>query len=135
MTICQPLVYGCDKELSELETKYTEYKDKLSTYSDSVRKTKEDGKWSIGFWIHPERHRKGYAKEAAIAIVKFGFEKLRAESIEACCATWNIASKKIFESLGMKFIKEIDCGFKKKGKCVPEFDYEITKEEWSELNN
>lgn len=100
----------------------------------AIRKGKDDIKWSIGFWIHPKYYRKGYAKEAAMEIVKFGFERLDADIIESCCATWNIASKKIFESVGMKFIKENKCGFKKKGKCVPEFDYEIKKEDWMKLN-
>ena len=47
----------------------------------SIRSEDIDGEWSIGFWIHPSIQGRGYATEAARAIVEFGFEQIGASVI------------------------------------------------------
>ena len=55
----------------------------------------------IWYKISPEFWGKGYATEAVIATIKFGFETLLLHRIEAGCAVGNIASYKVLEKAGM----------------------------------
>ncbi|MEM7106242.1 MAG: GNAT family N-acetyltransferase [Bacteroidota bacterium] len=96
----------------------------------SIRKTKEDKVWDVGFWTHPAHWGKGIMTEALAIIVKFGFEQLEARRIEACHATWNKASEKVLQKNRMTFVKFIEQGFKKHGKWVPENQYAIEFENW-----
>lgn len=99
-----------------------------------IRKENPRGTWSIGYWIHPNKQRSGYAKECAAAIVAFGFTKLSAKKITSAHAVWNHASKRVIESLGMKFVRENPKGFAKNGKTVAELEYEIARENWKVLS-
>ena len=56
----------------------------------------------IGFWISKRRRGNGYAGEAAAAVMKYGFESLGLERIQALCATENEPSVRVLEKLGMK---------------------------------
>lgn len=86
--------------------------------------------WNIGFWTHPESQRQGIMTESVHAILRFGFEELLATRIEACHAIWNKASEKVLERNGMKFVRYIPQGFKKKGQWIDENLLAINKEEW-----
>lgn len=90
------------------------------------------GCWSMGFWTHPSHQRRGYMTEAAAAVLNFGFQNLAAATIEAACATWNIASRKVLQKIGMKFARHVLQGFQKDGKWVPEDVFDISKNEWLE---
>ncbi|TMA07083.1 MAG: GNAT family N-acetyltransferase [Deltaproteobacteria bacterium] len=94
----------------------------------AIRAESEEEAWTIGFWIHPDHWGKGFAVEAARATIEFGFSRLRAVVIRAAHATWNVRSKRVIEKLGMGFIRENPCGFKKNGKAMPEFEYALTKD-------
>lgn len=98
----------------------------------SIRKTKIEDRWSVGFWTHPNYQKKGIMTEALGLIIKLGFENLNAKIIEAEYAAWNLGSKKVLERNGMKFIKHTEQGFKKKGKWIGENLVMIEKEEWQE---
>lgn len=98
-----------------------------------IKREKGPATWSIGYWIHPDKQRSGYAKECAAAIVDFGFKKLSAKKITSAHAVWNHASKRVIESLGMKFVRENPKGFIKNGKAVAELEYEIDCESWKAL--
>ena len=45
---------------------------------------------------------KGYGTEAAAAVIKFGFDRLRLHRISALCDTRNTASSRVAEKTGMK---------------------------------
>ena len=77
--------------------------------------------WNIGYWVHPTQQRQGLMTEAAQAVIKFGFEQLHANAIEACYATWNIPSRRLLERLGMVEVEYLEQGFQKNGKWIPEF--------------
>lgn len=96
----------------------------------SIRKTDKMDRWNIGFWTHPAYQRKGIMKEAVAAVLKFGFEELCAAEIEACCATWNIASERVLQNNGFRFEKYLEEGFLKKGVWVAENLYSISKSNW-----
>ncbi len=89
-----------------------------------------DGSWSVGYWIHPYSQGRGYATEAGRAIVDFGFDRLEARVIVAAAATWNVASERVLEKLGMKLVSRIPHGFLKRGEWVAEHGYAISRDEW-----
>mgnify|MGYP004486935739 FL=1 len=60
----------------------------------------------VGWYIDPTYQNKGYAKEAARAMIDFMFNKVEINSIYSCAVKENIASCKLFESLGFTKIKE-----------------------------
>lgn len=60
--------------------------------------------WEIGWAIHPNYIGRGYASEAARALIEFGFCKLGANRIMANCNDANLASERVMQKVGM--IKE-----------------------------
>lgn len=95
----------------------------------AIRPDKNDGEWSIGFWVHPTQQGNGYASESAQAIIHFGFSRLEAHVISAAHATWNHASGAVLQRIGMSRVRTNPQGFRKRGKWVEEFEYEIRAEQ------
>ncbi len=81
---------------------------------------RDDFQWArVGYTIHNQFWRKGYAKEAVKAAIHFAFEKLNYHRIEAHINLDNFPSIKLAESVGMEF------------ECVRKgFIYEF--EEWTD---
>ncbi|AST93702.1 GNAT family N-acetyltransferase [Sutcliffiella cohnii] len=93
-----------------------------------------DHTYEIGWVFHTQYYNKGYASEAALATLQYGFEQLQLHRIIATCQPENIGSYRVMEKIGMR--KE---GFFK--KCIPhgdgwwdEYYYAILKEEWKKKN-
>lgn len=61
----------------------------------------EKNKYEIGWIIHKNYRRNGYATEAAKAIIEYAFKSLNANYIQAHCDINNIASKKVMNNTGM----------------------------------
>lgn len=87
--------------------------------------------YEIGWVFNPKFYNKGYASEAAYAVLRYAFEKLGLHRIIATCQPENPASYRVMEKIGMR--RE---GFFK--KCIPhgeewwdEYYYAILKEEWN----
>jgi ribosomal-protein-alanine N-acetyltransferase len=99
----------------------------------SIRKTDKANVWDIGYWTHPAFQNKGLMTECLSAILEFGFNKLKAFSIEAKYAVWNKASEKVMESNGMKNVEYLEKGFEKNGIWVEEYRMEITRSTWNQL--
>ena len=99
----------------------------------SIRPAEREGVWDIGFWTHPKFQGQGIMTEACEAIVRFGFEMLKANSIEACYASWNTASKKVLENNGFQFVRHIEKGFKKNDIWVAENLMSISRTSHSEI--
>ena len=57
----------------------------------------------IGYVIAPEYQGNGYATEAAKEIIKFGFDRLEFNRIEARYMVGNNASRTVMEKCGLKF--------------------------------
>lgn len=86
--------------------------------------------YEIGWVFNPKYYNKGYASEAAKAILEYGFEKMKIHRIIATCQPQNIPSYRVMEKIGMR--RE---GYFK--KCIPngnewwdEYYYAILEEEW-----
>jgi len=57
----------------------------------------------IGYVINPDFHRRGYAPEAAKAVMDFGFRELHLNRIQCRFMKGNEASLKVAKKLGMTF--------------------------------
>lgn len=89
-----------------------------------------DHTYEIGWVFHPDHQGKGYASEAASAVLEHGFGALALHRIIATCQPENIASWRVMEKIGMRR----EGHFK---KCIPagddwwdEYYYSILQEEW-----
>ncbi|GAB5554335.1 MAG: GNAT family N-acetyltransferase [Saprospiraceae bacterium] len=96
----------------------------------SIRATPDSSVWNVGFWSHPAQQGKGVMTEALHTILQFGFQIIKAQSIEAEYATWNKASERVLSKNGFQFVEHIPKGFQKHGVWVPENKVVITKEDW-----
>jgi ribosomal-protein-alanine N-acetyltransferase len=83
----------------------------------------------IGYWLGKPYWGKGYAVEAARALVRFGFEQMGLERVEAKCFLENRAGQRVIEKLGMK-LEGTDRSEMIKG-TYPELRlYSIARYEW-----
>lgn len=85
----------------------------------------------IGWMVHKGYRGKGYASEAADALVNFGFSTLGFHRIIATCDPRNDPSIRIMEKLGMRREAEfVDSVILGDGEWHNEFLYAITNKEW-----
>lgn len=89
------------------------------------RETEQSHVANLGWAINPDFQRKGYATEAAEALIQFGFNKLGLRIIYATCDTRNTSSFKVMEKLGMKKVGLIKADKEVKGYLRDTFRYEI----------
>jgi len=83
----------------------------------------------IGYWLGKAYWGRGYAVEAARALVQFGFQQMGLARVEAKCFIENHAGQRVIEKLGMK-CEGSDRSEMIKGE-YPEMNlYWITKQEW-----
>ncbi|WP_028563338.1 GNAT family N-acetyltransferase [Paenibacillus pinihumi] len=87
--------------------------------------------YEIG-WVFDSGHcNKGYATEAARAVMNFGFEQLNLHRIIATCQPENIPSWRVMEKLGMRregyFQQCIPCG---DDRWWDEYYYAVLRKEW-----
>lgn len=79
----------------------------------------------MGYAISPEFQRKGYATEAAEALVDFGFQQLRLARIYAECNAQNVASRRVMEKLGMRMVSLRAKHKEVKGVLIDSCEYEL----------
>ena len=58
--------------------------------------------WEMGWYIYHHDTNKGYATEAAFALINFAFKTLKAHRIQALCNEKNRSSEKVMIKLGMQ---------------------------------
>ena len=56
--------------------------------------------WELGYIFNPSYQRKGYASEAAAALVQYAFDHYHAHRVMARCNPENTASWKLLEKIG-----------------------------------
>lgn len=70
-------------------------------YRDYLRET------DIGFAFLPQYWGKGYAVEAASAVIHFGYDKLQLKRIVGLVSAGNVASIKVLTKIGLTFEKMV----------------------------
>lgn len=87
-------------------------------------------KADIGFEFSPEYWGKGYATEAAHAMVHFGFKILKLHKIGAWCIANNRGSARVLEKLGMQLEGRLRENEYFKGRWWDTLMYGLLKSEW-----
>lgn len=86
------------------------------------------GIYEIGWTLRGDMRGKGYATEAAKALVDYAFGDLNAEEIRAHCDSRNHASEKVMRKLGMVLVDGTGTRYyPKTGVSSGEYLYAITK--------
>ena len=94
------------------------------------RKPDNDWEADIGYELAPERWGKGYATEAALAIVAFGFEELELHRISSWCIADNVASARVLEKVRMKKEGRLRQNEYFKGRWWDTLLYGLLVDEW-----
>lgn len=91
-------------------------------------KTSNSGE--IGYWIGKDFWGHGYCTEAALAIMKYGFENMGLNRIGAKHFARNPVSGKVMQKLGMKQEGHLRQAFVKWGRHEDYVLYAILREDW-----
>lgn len=94
------------------------------------RRQPEARQADIGYELDPRYWGKGYASEAARAVVSFGFEALQVHRIWAECLADNQASARVLEKLGMRLEGRLREDEYFKGRWWDTLIYAILEDEW-----
>jgi ribosomal-protein-alanine N-acetyltransferase len=84
----------------------------------------------IGYELSPPHWSKGYATEAAVAIVHFGFSELHLHRIWAWCNAANAGSARVLEKIGMRLEGRLRDKEYFKGRWWDTLLYAVLEDEW-----
>ena len=86
---------------------------------------------TLGWIINKEFRNRGFASEAAEALLNFAFENLSIDKVYAQCDTENPASFKVMMNIGMTCVNDKGTRtYPKTGKTSGEYTCMITQDEW-----
>lgn len=87
--------------------------------------------YEIGWVLHPDYHRRGYASEAALALLQYGFETMKLHRIIATCQPENPASYGVMEKIGLRREGHFrQCIYRGGDAWWDEYFYALLNEEW-----
>lgn len=84
----------------------------------------------LGYWIGPPFQNRGFATEAAGAVLRYGFEGLGLHKITVGCISENTASRHVIEKVGFRFLGEQRDHAFRFGRWWNHLAYEICVHEW-----
>jgi [ribosomal protein S5]-alanine N-acetyltransferase len=99
------------------------------------RKPENDWEADIGYELAPEYWSRGYATEAALAIINFGFQMLKLHRISAWCIAANTASARVLEKVGMQLEGRLRENEYFKGRWWDTLLYGLLESEWRTLSS
>ncbi len=88
----------------------------------------------LGYWIAPTHKGRGFASEAAHAVVRFGFETIRLHKITVGCFAENVASRRVIEKLGFRFVGRLEDDVWRDDRWHSHLRYELTSGEWPDVH-
>lgn len=93
------------------------------------------GNASIGYWIAEPYWKQGFGSEALGELLKFAFNKLKLERVEAGVVVGNPSSGKLLEKFGAKQegLKRNAIRCKADGIIKNEYVYGLLKEDWRKM--
>jgi RimJ/RimL family protein N-acetyltransferase len=99
------------------------------------RKPENDWEADIGYELAPAYWSRGYATEAALAMVNFGFQTLKLHRISAWCIAANTASARVLEKVGMQLEGRLRENEYFKGRWWDTLLYGLLESEWRTLSS
>jgi len=87
----------------------------------------------IGFVLHPDHHGQGYAREAAAAMLRLGFDMFGLHRMIGRTEARNTASARVLEKLGMRLEAHLVENEWVKGEWQSELVYAMLDREWRAL--
>jgi len=97
-----------------------------------IRPNARHKKAEMGYWIGKPYWGRGYATEAARAIIRFGFEELGLNRIYATHFTENPASGRVMQKAGMQYEGLMRAYTYKNGQFQDHILYAILREDWEQ---
>jgi ribosomal-protein-alanine N-acetyltransferase len=94
------------------------------------RKPDHDFEADIGYELRVEHWGRGYATEAARALVTFGFTELGVARISAHCISENVRSAHVLEKLGMRLEGRLRANERFRDRWRDTSLYAILRDEW-----
>lgn len=95
-----------------------------------TRTSAEHRQGEIGFIIHPDHQRRGYATEASSALLRMGFEELGLHRVIARADPRNAGSMGVMERLGMRREGHFRHNELIKGAWSDQVLYAMLEDEW-----
>lgn len=89
----------------------------------------------IEYCIGSQFQQKGYASEATLSVIDFGFDKVNFHKIQVCHKENNIASKGVIQKCGFTYEGTLRDYFYMNGKYVSRLYYSMLKSEWEDLRS
>ncbi|MBI9015526.1 MAG: GNAT family N-acetyltransferase [Clostridiales bacterium] len=86
---------------------------------------RDERKCILGYMFKKEYWGRGYATEAGLKMIKYGFEVLKLSCITASVATEHRESEKVLNKIGMKKVQIVKDGLEISSKKYDEVIYEI----------
>lgn len=94
------------------------------------RKAENDWEADIGYELAPDYWGKGYATEAALAIINFGFQELKLHRISSQCIVENTASARVLEKVGLRLEGRLRENEYFKDRWWDTLQYGLLESEW-----
>lgn len=88
-------------------------------------------KAELGYWVGRPHWGRGYASEAARALVAYGFETLGLMRIQAHYMAHNPASGRVMEKAGLRFEGRSPAAMKKDGRFVDLVFHGARRDQWA----
>jgi RimJ/RimL family protein N-acetyltransferase len=89
---------------------------------------------TIGYWVAKPYRRRGFATEAARALIDLTFSQSAVPAIDASARTSNIASQRVLQTLGMQRIGRGRIKSAQHGRYVPTFTYRLDRTAWEKMH-
>lgn len=93
--------------------------------------SEEHRQGEIGFIFHPDFQGRGYASEAAMEMLRIGFDDLELHRVVGRCEAGNMASARLMERLGMRQEAHFRENEFVKGKWDDELVFAMLHREWA----
>ena len=86
----------------------------------------------LGYWIARPFWRKGLMTEAALAATRWAFESLGLHKVNVMCFEDNIASKRVIEKVGFRYIGRAEEDIWRNDRWFAHLKFELTSSEWAD---
>lgn len=96
----------------------------------SLRLTDWVGRSSLGYWLSEDWQGQGLMTEAVAELVRWGFDQLRLDLIEANVFVGNDASRKVLIKCGLKQCDFLPLSLLKRGRWIDKWAFRLSREEW-----